>query len=125
MHALLHATFQRASFAFVSFKFSAVQARNAIGFYLCSSSGLALIRAASTGKHASCPDAFQSRPSVPWSTKLCLLLLCHSQRRIFASGQKAFVRTGQCRKAPLLVWDSVSMSQLARLSGVHEHAVAA
>ena len=49
-------------------------------------------------------------------------------RRIFASGQKAFVRGGHSQSAPLLVWDSTALpaaggAPLATLTGVHESAV--
>lgn len=52
-----------------------------------------------------------------------LCLAPHPNRIIFASGQKAFASGGQGKKAPLLVWDSDTRELLARLSGIHEHAV--
>ena len=57
-----------------------------------------------------------------------LCLAAHPERRIFASGQKAFVRGGHSRSAPLLVWDSTALpaageAPLATLTGVHESAV--
>ena len=41
-----------------------------------------------------------------------LCLAAHPEGRIFASGQKAFVRGGHSRSAPLLLWDSVSYTHL-------------
>ena len=52
-----------------------------------------------------------------------LCLGVHPELRVFASGQKAFARGGQGRTAPLLVWDSETLGVLAKLSGLHEHAV--